>query len=69
MILSIIQSLPNKTSSGTDGISNVMLKTIAPFIIKPMSTIFNMSLKNGTVPDGLKLAKVILLYLMTKSLS
>ena len=57
-----MQSLQNKTSSGTDGISNVMLKTIAPFIIKPMHTIFNRSLKNGTVPDSLKLAKVIPLY-------
>ena len=54
--------MQTKTSSGTGGISNVMLKTILPFIIKPLYTIFNRSFKNGTVPEGLKSAKVILLY-------
>ena len=62
LIWKIVQSLKNRTSSGIDGISNVMLKTIAPYIIKPMFTIFDRSLKNVTVPDGLKLAKVIPLY-------
>ena len=62
IILKLVQSLQNNSYSGTDGISNVMLKTIAPFIIKPMYNIFNRSLKNGTVPDSLKLAKVIPLY-------
>ena len=59
MILSIIQSLQNKTSSGTDGISNVLIKTIAPYIIRPMFSLFNRSLRNGTVPEDFKSAKVI----------
>ena len=62
IILKIVQSLHNKTSLGTDGISNVMLKTIPLFTTKSMHTIFNRSLKNGIVPDGLKLAKVIPLF-------
>ena len=62
LILKIVNSLQTKNSSGTDGISNVMLKTISPFISKPLNTIFNRSLKNGTVPEGLKSAKVIPLY-------
>ena len=61
-ILNIVQSLQNKTSSGTDGISNVMLKTISPDIIKPLFNMFNRSLKNGTVPDDFKSAKVIPIY-------
>ena len=62
LILSIVQLLQNKTSSGTDGMSNVMLKTIAPYIIKPMHNIFNRSLKNGTVPEDFKCARVIPIY-------
>ena len=58
----MVQSLKNKISSGTDGISNVVLKTIAPYIIKPMYKIFNRSLRNGTVPEDFKSAKVIPLY-------
>ena len=33
LILKIVQSLKNRTSSGIDGISNVMLKTIAPYTL------------------------------------
>ena len=61
-ILNIVLSLQNKTSSGTDGISNVMLKTISPYIIKPLFNMFNKSLKNGTVPDDFISAKVIPIY-------
>ena len=61
-ILKTIQHLKNKGSSGVDGISNVLLKVIAPYIIKPLYKVFNRSLRNGTVPDSFKIAKIIPIY-------
>ena len=61
-ILKIIQKLKNKSSSGVDGISNALLKVIAPYIIKPLYKIFNRSLRTGTVPNAFKIAKIIPIY-------
>ena len=61
-ILEIVQNLKNKSSTGTDGISNVLLKVIAPYIIKPLYKMFNRSLRKGTVPNSFKTAKIIPLY-------
>ena len=49
----------NKTSFGADGVSNVLLKVLAPYIIKPLYKMFNRSIRNGTVPAAFKIAKVI----------
>ena len=61
-ILKAVKSLKNKTSFGADGISNVLLKAVAPYIIKPLYKMFNRSIRKGTVPDDFKMAKVIPLY-------
>ena len=61
-VLKIINSLPSKKSSGYDGISNVVLKEIAPTILNPLTTMFNMSLTQGIFPDCMKLAEIIALH-------
>ena len=60
--LKLIGSLKSKTSSGYDGVTTQLLKSIAPGISKPLTTLINQSLHNGCFPDGLKLAKIIPLY-------
>ena len=54
-----INSLPNKTSAGFDGISNIVLKGIAEPIKAPLSIIFNKSLVEGYFPDKMKIAEII----------
>ena len=46
----LITSLPNKTSSGHDSISNNLLKKLSPSITEPLTIIFNKSLESGNVP-------------------
>ena len=43
----IIMNLPNKQSSGMDGISNALLKRQKYCMIHPLSLIFNKSLTEG----------------------
>ena len=61
-ILSIIRSLKNQNSSGVNNISNILLKEIAPYIIKPLYKLLNRSIRTGTVPKSFKKAKVIPIY-------
>ena len=61
-IKEIIQSLPHKTSSGYDRISNVLLKNLNETIVLPLSIIFNKSLEEGTFPDQMKFADVMPLF-------
>ena len=58
----LINNLPNKTSKGHDDISNVMLKTLHPSIVGPLTIIFNKSLTEGCFPDLMKYADVVPLY-------
>ena len=58
----IINSLPAKTSSGHDGISNKLLKDLNHTISYPLSIIFNQSLESGIFPDKMKIAEIIPLY-------
>ena len=58
----MIDSLPNKTSSGHDGISNILLKVLNESISYPLSILFNQSLNQGAFPDFMKCAEVIPLY-------
>ena len=46
-IENLIRSLPNKTSSGHDEITNILLKKLASSISIPLSVVFNKSLKEG----------------------
>ena len=58
----IIRKLKTKTSTGHDGISVKLLKSISPGLINPLTLIINQSLITGIFPDSLKIAKVIPLY-------
>ena len=57
-----IDKLKNKSSSGTDGLSNKVLKSVSNVLLKPLQKLINLSLSSGVVPSQLKLAKVIPLY-------
>ena len=61
-IRKIAFELPNKSSSGHDRISNVLLKEIIAQITEPLSMIFNQSLQTGEFPSDMKLAEVVPLY-------
>ena len=54
----IIKSLKNENSSGYDGISNNILKYCVNEISKPLTYIFNLSLRRGVFPDRFKYAVV-----------
>lgn len=61
-ILHIVKSLKNKSSSGHDEVSNIILKKCIHYILKPLCYIINNSLKYGIFPDLLKLALIIPIY-------
>lgn len=58
----LILKLKNSNSSGHDEISNILLKRIAIYIIKPLTYLINLSLEQGIYPSELKVSKVIPLY-------
>ena len=49
-------------ATGPDGISAQMLKMGAGLLTKPLTRLFNMSLKTGNVPQGWKIANVTPIY-------
>ena len=55
----VLMSFKSNKSPGADDISPKILKEISFDIIGPLAHIFNLSFISGTVPDSLKLAKVI----------
>ena len=61
-IVKIIAKFNQNKSPGHDDIGNMIVKKVATEISKPLSTIFNCSLKTGVVPEQLKIAKVIPIY-------
>ena len=61
-ICKLVQQLKDKTSSGLDSISNVLLKRLVSVIKLPLCIIFNKSLFSGVFPDLMKVAKVLPLY-------
>ena len=61
-ILRHIDRLPSKNSSGYDGISNRLLKSIKHAIKIPLTKIFNLSISTGEFPENMKLAEVIPLF-------
>jgi len=58
-ITRITMSLKPENSSGHDGLSSKLLKTLNQSICIPMCTIINKSLKTGDVPRSMNIAKVI----------
>ena len=61
-VMKIIEHLKNKTSTGTDGISNKLIKTAKKELIKPLTIIINQMLHTGIFPEPLKISKVVPLY-------
>lgn len=61
-ILNVLESLPNKTSSGKDGINNVLLKQLKITLRLPLLLIVNQSMMLGQFPDDLKVARIIALH-------
>ncbi len=58
-IVDIIKLLTPKKSSGHDGVSTCFVKSIYSSISLPRSIIINKSLGDGTVPQDLKIAKIL----------
>ena len=63
----LINSLPNKTSSGHNDISNKLLKEICEPLLPALEYIVNESLKLGVFPTVMKLTKVVPLFKSGKS--
>ena len=58
----IIVSIKSKKSSGHDGLNSIFIKQISQSISLPLSIIINKSLESGSVPDQLKIAKVVPIF-------
>lgn len=56
-VLTIIRQLPNKHSSGLDGIPVSLIKSCGACIAEPLTDIINSCFRVGEFPDGLKSAK------------
>ncbi|MCG8431712.1 MAG: hypothetical protein MJA29_11120, partial [Candidatus Omnitrophica bacterium] len=61
-VLKSLKKLPNKISSGPDGIPPLLLKKIASVIVKPLTLIFRFSFENGVIPLQWLEAKVVPIY-------
>ncbi len=61
-ILSILRSLKSKTSQGHNGVSIKLLKKLENQLNVPISIPINKSLESGTVPDIMKIAKIVSIY-------
>ena len=61
-IRNLIDSLDNKSSSGFDNISNIILKKLKSAIVPPLTQIVNLSLASGIFPEKMKHADVVPLY-------
>ena len=61
-IKSVIRNLPQKTSSGYDNISNILLKKLGDSLLSPLNIIFNRSLSEGKFPETMKKADLVPLY-------
>ena len=60
--MTIVSKLPNKSSSGHDNISNILLKEIINPLAPVLVEVFNKSMILGEFPTVMKLAKVVPLY-------
>ena len=55
-------NLENKRSSGHNGISNIVLKSIKNEMAKPLTLIINQMLKTGIFPNAFKKSKITPLF-------
>ena len=61
-IVNIVKKMKNKNSSGHDGISNFLLKSIIHHLKYALNIVFNNSIQEGVYPDQMKLAEVVPIY-------
>ena len=61
-VIKIISKFDQNKSPGHDDIGNFIVKKVAKSIAEPLANIFNLSLSTGSVPEQLKIAKVIPIY-------
>ena len=61
-ILKITNKLKMKSSQGFDNISTKLLKSTIDEILIPLTHIINLSMQSGTVPEKMKIAKIIPIY-------
>ena len=61
-IVKIISKFNQNKSPGHDGIGNLIVKNVAHIVSRSLADIFNLSLSTGSVPERLKIAKVIPIY-------
>ena len=57
-----MMNISSKKSKGPYGISNYILKKIAPFVFKDLTTCINKSFKEKTFPETLKVSKIVPLF-------
>ena len=57
-ISDIVSNLKLNKSAGCDEISPKVIKSVIPYISKPLCEIFNISFYTGKFPNKLKIAKV-----------
>ena len=58
----ILQAFPPKCSSGWDNVPQKVIKSSPLNILKALSHIFNLSIKDGIFPQKMKIAKVIPIF-------
>lgn len=61
-IFNEISGLPNKLTSGPDGIPNFLLKQCVCTIVPPLHILFNKSLESSTFPDPWKESNIVPLF-------
>ena len=54
-----IEGLDNKKAMGLDKIPVHLLKLALPYIVEPLTYVYNLCIENNTFPSALKMAKVI----------
>ena len=61
-VFNIIVDIKKSHSSGMDNISSNILKSVAHYVIQPLTFLINWSISEGVFPDVLKTAKIIPLF-------
>ena len=61
-ILQLVAKVKPKKSKGHDELDMCLIKKLIPYIVVPLTHIFNISLLNGVFPDSMKIARVIPLF-------
>ena len=55
----LVSDLKNKKTMGPDGLTAYLLKLALPYIVEPLTYVYNICIKQNTFPSLLKAAKVI----------